>query len=138
MRPIFSSGESQHQRVRGQGQSEALVIQQLQDGLFHLTGAQLAQVAIAYEPVWAIGTDQVPSPTQVQTMHQAIRHAIALHYDEEVAQGLPILYGGSCNAQNAASLFVCPDVDGGLVGRASLAVQPFTDIIHALVLPGHV
>lgn len=135
LRPIFCCGETQ--RGRTPGQSEAFVTQQLQDGLFHLDGSQLAQAVIAYEPVWAIGTDHTPSPAQVQAMHQAIRRAIALHYKEEIAQSLPILYGGSCNAQNAAALFACPDVDGGLVGRASLAIQSFTKIVHSLAWSSH-
>ncbi|MEM9416736.1 MAG: triose-phosphate isomerase [Bacteroidota bacterium] len=130
LRPIFCCGESQQSRAAGQ--QEVVVTEQLAASLFHLTAAQIAQVIIAYEPVWAIGTGSTPTPTQVQAMHQAMRHAIAQQYGEEIAQGIPILYGGSCNAQNASALFACPDVDGGLIGKASLELDSFITIVNSL------
>ena len=130
LRPIFCCGESQQSRAAGQ--QEAVVTEQLAASLFHLTASQIAQVILAYEPVWAIGTGSTPTPTQVQAMHQAMRHAIAQQYGEEIAQGIPILYGGSCNAQNAPTFFACPDVDGGLIGKASLEVDSFIAIVNSL------
>ena len=131
LRPIFCCGESQ--QSRSAGQQETFVNEQLAASLFHLTEAQLAQVTIAYEPVWAIGTGNTPTPEQVQAMHKTIRHTIARQYGRKVAQSIPILYGGSCNAQNANTLFACPDVDGGLIGGASLEANSFIAIVDSLV-----
>ena len=131
LRPIFCCGESQ--QSRSAGQQETFVNEQLAASLFHLTEAQIARIIIAYEPVWAIGTGNTPAPDQVQAMHKAIRHTIARQYGEEVAQAIPILYGGSCNAQNANTFFACPDVDGGLIGGASLEANSFIAIVDSLV-----
>ena len=130
LRPIFCCGESQ--QARAAGQQEAFVNAQLAASLFHLTEAQIARIIIAYEPVWAIGTENTPAPAQVQAMHQAIRHTIAYRYGQEVAQSIPVLYGGSCNAQNAPTFLACPDVDGGLIGKASLEANSFIAIINSL------
>ncbi len=130
LRPIFCCGESQ--QVRTAGHQESFVQKQLAAGLFHLSAGQIAQVIIAYEPIWAIGTGSTPIPTQVQAMHYAIRSTIASRYGEEVSQNIPILYGGSCNAENALCFFVCPDVDGGLIGKASLEAVSFVSIVDAL------
>lgn len=132
LRPIFCCGESQ--QIRAAGQQETFVNAQLAASLFHLTEAQIAQVIIAYEPVWAIGTGSTPAPAQVQAMHKAIRYTIAHRYSEEIAQSIPILYGGSCNAQNAPSFLACPDVDGGLIGKASLEADSFVAIVNSLKL----
>jgi len=130
LQPIFCCGEVGP--IRTQGASVAFVTQQLQDSLFHLTAAQLSQVIIAYEPVWAIGTGQTPTPNQIQTMHEAIRRTIALQYGVTIAEAIPILYGGSCHAQNVAAFFTCPDVNGVLVGKAALEIKAFIAIIRAL------
>ena len=130
LRPILCCGESQ--QTRAAGQQEAFVNGQLAANLFHLTEAQIAQVIIAYEPVWAIGTGSTPAPAQVQAMHQAIRHTIAHRYGEKIAQSIPILYGGSCNVQNAPTFLACPDVDGGLIGKASLQADSFIAIVNSL------
>ena len=131
LRPIFCCGE--HRATREAAEEVAFVQQQLAEGLFHLSAAEMAQVVVAYEPVWAIGTGETPQPAQVQAMHQAIREAIARQYHTSLAQSIPILYGGSCNAQNAASFFACPDVDGGLIGSASLQADSFVAIVQALI-----
>lgn len=130
LRPIFCCGEDK--AIRSAGTQEAFVVRQLREGLFHLDHAQIAQAVIAYEPVWAIGTGDYPAPEQVQAMHQAIRSAIAQQYSQDIAQSIPILYGGSCNTHNASTLFACPDVDGGLIGKAALNADDFTAIVHAL------
>ncbi len=131
LKPLFCCGE--HKDTREAGTEVAFVQQQLAEGLFHLSAAEMAQVVLAYEPVWAIGTGKTPQPAQVQAMHQTIRAAVAQQYHPTLAQHLPILYGGSCNAQNAPTLFACPDVDGGLIGRASLQADAFVPIVQALI-----
>lgn len=130
LRPIFCCGESK--QIRAAGRQEHFVNKQLATGLFHLSATQLAQVIIAYEPVWAIGTGSMPTPAQVQVMHKYIRNTIAHQYGMGIAQNIPILYGGSCNAQNAPAFFACPDVDGGLIGKASLEAEAFVAIVNSL------
>ncbi len=130
LRPIFCCGESK--QTRTEGNQEPFVKKQLVESLFHLSAAQLAQVIIAYEPAWAIGTGSTPAPAQVQAMHKYIRRTIAHQYGEEIAQSIPILYGGSCNVQNARAFFICPDVDGGLIGKASLEAETFVAIVNSL------
>jgi triosephosphate isomerase (TIM) len=127
--PIFCCGESLEQR-----QNEdyiSVVKNQLTESLFHLSADQLASVVIAYEPIWAIGTGLTASSEQAQEMHAALRAHLSSKYGSEVADGISILYGGSVGAGNAAELFACPDVDGGLVGGASLKSRDFTDIVKA-------
>lgn len=125
--PIFCCGEPLE--VREQGGHESLVRQQVREGLFHLSAEAVAGIVIAYEPVWAIGTGKTATTQQAQDMHAVIRKELASHYGEAVAQRIPILYGGSVKPDNARELFACPDVDGGLVGGASLKARDFVDII---------
>ena len=105
---------------------------QLKESLFHLSEEKIASLIIAYEPIWAIGTGKTASTAQAQEMHAHIRSIIAARYSAEIADQIPILYGGSIKANNAAELFACPDVDGGLVGGASLVATDFMEIIRAL------
>jgi triosephosphate isomerase (TIM) len=126
MTPIFCCGESL--QMRQAGDYLGFVKQQLTESLFHLSAEQLRQVVIAYEPIWAIGTGLTASAEQAQEMHAALRAHLAGQYGAGLAQQISILYGGSVNAKNAATLFACPDVDGGLVGGASLKSRDFTDI----------
>lgn len=127
--PIFCCGESLEQR---QNEDYIEVVKtQLTESLFHLSADQLRAVVIAYEPIWAIGTGLTASASQAQEMHSALRQHIAGKYGTEVAEQIPILYGGSVGAANAAELFAEPDVDGGLVGGASLKSRDFTEIVKA-------
>jgi len=128
--PIFCCGEVIEERQAGI--QKQVVKSQLKNALFHLDTNVITKVIIAYEPVWAIGTGLTASPEQAQEMHAYIRKVIENQYSEDTAQLISILYGGSCNAQNAASLFANPDVDGGLIGGASLKAEDFVQIIHAL------
>jgi triosephosphate isomerase len=129
LKPIFCCGELLEQR-----QNEdfiAIVKDQITAALFDLTAEDFGKVVIAYEPVWAIGTGLTASSQQAQEMHAALRVHIASKYGEQVADDTTILYGGSCNEKNADELFACPDVDGGLIGGASLKSREFTNIIKA-------
>lgn len=108
-----------------------VVKSQLVNGLFHLSAEQFAHIVIAYEPVWAIGTGKTASSAQAEEMHAFIRQTIAEKYNQEVADQTSILYGGSCNPKNADELFSQPDVDGGLIGGASLKADDFLAIINA-------
>ncbi len=128
--PIFCCGEPLD--VRESNGHEALVKKQVEESLFHLDATALQQVVIAYEPVWAIGTGKTASAQQAQDMHEVIRKHLASKYGQDVSDRISILYGGSVNAGNAKELFACPDVDGGLVGGASLKSREFTDIIKAI------
>jgi triosephosphate isomerase len=127
--PIFCCGESLE--LREQGVHLDFVRNQLTESLFHLSNEQLRQLVIAYEPIWAIGTGKTASNAQAQEMHAALREHLASRYGQETALEIRILYGGSVNASNAAELFASPDVDGGLVGGASLKSREFTDIVKA-------
>ena len=129
LRPIFCVGEVKEEREAGR-QNE-VVKAQLEGSLFGFTAEEFAKVVIAYEPVWAIGTGLTATPEQAQEMHSHIRGLIAAKYSREIADGCSILYGGSCNAKNAASLFANPDIDGGLIGGASLKAEDFKAIIDA-------
>ncbi|NBP67403.1 MAG: triose-phosphate isomerase [Cytophagia bacterium] len=128
--PIYCCGEQLE--VRERNEHEALVRKQVEESLFHLAAEALQKVVIAYEPVWAIGTGKTASSQQAQDMHAVIRQHIAGKYGKTVADTITILYGGSVNAANASELFACPDVDGGLVGGASLKSREFTDIVKAM------
>ena len=108
----------------------AVVATQLKDALFHLSADQWSSVVLAYEPVWAIGTGVTASPEQAQEMHAFIRQTVATHYGDHCAQNVSILYGGSVKPDNAAELFGKPDVDGGLIGGASLKVDDFMAIVN--------
>lgn len=127
--PIFCCGELLE--VRERNEHESLVQKQVEESLFHLPADALQKVVIAYEPVWAIGTGKTASAQQAQDMHAIIRKHIAKKYGQGVADSISILYGGSVNAANAKELFACADVDGGLVGGASLKSREFTDIVKA-------
>lgn len=107
-----------------------MVAKQLSEALHGLTDAEMARVVVAYEPVWAIGTGLTASPAQAQDMHAHIRAQLRSTW-LQVADRVPILYGGSCNPANAAELFACPDVNGGLIGGASLVAEQFLAIIRA-------
>ncbi|MFI5142094.1 MAG: triose-phosphate isomerase family protein, partial [Bacteroidia bacterium] len=103
---------------------------QLQEVIFHLSESEIKNIVIAYEPVWAIGTG-LTTPEQAQEMHAFIRLAVAEKYGTSVANQISILYGGSCNAKNAKELFACADVDGGLIGGASLVAEEFLQITNS-------
>lgn len=127
--PIYCCGEDLS--VRDADTQNEWVGDQIRRGLFQLGAAEFQKIVIAYEPVWAIGTGRTASPEQAQEMHFFIRRLIAGRYGEEIAAATPILYGGSVKAANAASLFSQADVDGGLVGGASLSAAEFLSIIAA-------
>lgn len=128
--PIFCCGEPLE--VREKGDHEKLVRQQINEGLFHLDEGAIQNIIIAYEPVWAIGTGKTATAEQAQEMHAVIRRQLAEKYGEGNAENISILYGGSVNAGNAKELFACPDVDGGLVGGASLKSREFTEIVKSV------
>ena len=128
--PIFCCGEPLG--IREAGTQNAFVETQLINSLFHLTPEQLLKVVIAYEPIWAIGTGKTASSAQAQEIHAFIRSVLATKYGADIADQISILYGGSVKAANAVELFSQPDVDGGLVGGASLIATEFTAIINAL------
>jgi triosephosphate isomerase (TIM) len=129
--PILAIGEKLEQRDGNQ--TEAVLTQQLQDGLAGLSAEQMAKITIAYEPVWAIGTGRTATPQQAQDAHVHIRKVVAGLFGQPAAVGMTIQYGGSMNAANAAELLSQKDVDGGLIGGASLKVEDFTRIVQAAV-----
>jgi triosephosphate isomerase len=129
LRPIVCCGEVLEERESNR--QFDVVKKQITDGLFHLTAEQFADIVIAYEPVWAIGTGKTATPEQAQEMHAFIRGLIADKYGKEVADETSILYGGSCKPGNAKELFANPDVDGGLIGGASLKADDFIAIAEA-------
>jgi triosephosphate isomerase len=128
--PIFCCGEPLN--IRDAGTQNQFVQSQLNESLFHLTSEQITQVIIAYEPIWAIGTGKTATTAQAQEMHAFVRSMIANQYGQNIADKVSILYGGSVKATNAKELFACKDVDGGLVGGASLVSADFIEIIKAL------
>ncbi len=129
LRPIFCIGEVKEEREANR-QNE-VVKAQLEGSVFNLSAEDFGKLVIAYEPVWAIGTGLTATPEQAQEIHAYIRSLIAEKYGKEVADNTSILYGGSCNAKNAAGLFANPDIDGGLIGGASLKADDFCAIINA-------
>ncbi len=129
LRPIVCCGEVLEER-EGNRQFD-VVKKQITDGLFHLSADEFSNVVIAYEPVWAIGTGKTATPDQAQEMHAFIRNLIAEKYGDEVAENTSILYGGSCKPGNAKELFANKDVDGGLIGGASLKADDFLAIATA-------
>lgn len=130
MHPIFCCGEAL--AIREAGTQNEFVGKQLEESLFHLSAEQIQKVIIAYEPIWAIGTGKTATSQQAQEMHDYIRSVFASKYGIDVANRISILYGGSVKGSNALELFVQSDVDGGLVGGASLNAEEFTTIINAL------
>ncbi len=127
--PIFCLGETLAERESDE--TFTVLSRQLRDGLFGLSNEDFARVVIAYEPVWAIGTGRTATSAQAQEVHAFIREQVAQHYDAAQADATAILYGGSCNAQNARELFSQPDVDGGLIGGAALKARDFVTIVHS-------
>jgi triosephosphate isomerase len=126
MTPLFCCGETLAQREANI--HIGFVCDQLTESLFHLDSETIKKVVIAYEPIWAIGTGVTASTEQAQEMHAIIRKHIASKYGEDVASKISILYGGSAKPSNAKELFACADVDGGLIGGASLVARDFVDI----------
>ena len=128
--PIFCCGEPLE--VRESNGHETLVKKQIEESLFHLDADAIQKLIVAYEPVWAIGTGKTATSQQAQDMHAVIRKHLASKYGQAIADGISILYGGSVSASNAKELFTCADVDGGLVGGASLKSREFTEIIKSV------
>lgn len=129
MRVIFCFGEELADRKAGN--EEAVVGNQIKNALFHLEASAFENIVLAYEPVWAIGTGETASPEQAQDMHAFIRKTLADKYGNDVADSVSILYGGSVKPANAEEIFSKPDVDGGLIGGASLKAEDFFAIVNA-------
>lgn len=127
--PIYCCGEALD--VRNANEQNAYVKNQLEETVFNLSAEDFKKIVIAYEPIWAIGTGVTASTEQAQDMLAFMRTIIAEKFGKDIAEGTSILYGGSCNAKNAAELFSQPDIDGGLIGGASLKVADFKAIIDA-------
>lgn len=127
--PIFCVGETKE--MRQSKKHFDVVEEQIKDSLFHLPANEFSKLILAYEPVWAIGTGLTATSEQAQEMHHFIRSVIEKKFNKETANAISILYGGSCNAKNASELFACPDIDGGLIGGASLVAKDFITIIHS-------
>ncbi len=125
--PLFCIGETKEERESGK--FFEVIEEQLINGVFHLESEQFSKLVLAYEPVWAIGTGLTASPEQAQEVHAFIRKTVANKYGEKVAEDTSILYGGSCNPGNAKELFSQADIDGGLIGGASLKSRDFVDIV---------
>jgi triosephosphate isomerase len=130
MTPIFCCGEPL--AIREAETQNKFVESQLKESLFHLPAEKIKNIVIAYEPIWAIGTGKTATTAQAQEMHAHLRSILANQYGKDIAESISILYGGSVKANNAKELFSCPDVDGGLVGGASLVADDFIQIIKAL------
>jgi triosephosphate isomerase len=130
LKVIFCCGEVKEERESGI--HFEVVKNQLVNGLFNLQQSELKNIVIAYEPVWAIGTGLTATPEQAQEMHKYIRDLIAGKYDSQTAEEITILYGGSCKPSNAVEIFSKPDVDGGLIGGASLKKDDFVAIVEAV------
>lgn len=129
MRIIFCFGEELADRKSGN--EETVVGSQIKNSLFHLEANAYKNIVLAYEPVWAIGTGETASPDQAQDMHAFIRKTLADKYGAEIADHISILYGGSVKPNNAKEIFGKPDVDGGLIGGASLKAEDFFAIVNA-------
>jgi triosephosphate isomerase len=129
MTPILCVGETAEER--DSGRTLEVVLHQLQHGLNHFSPDQARSAVIAYEPVWAIGTGRTATPDQAQTVHASIREALADRFGQPAAQAVRILYGGSVTAENVDTLMVKPDIDGALVGGASLKAESFARIVRA-------
>jgi triosephosphate isomerase len=129
LKPIFCIGEVLAERE--DNRQNEVVKAQLEGSVFNLSAEDFGKIILAYEPVWAIGTGKTASSDQAQEIHAFIRSLVAQKYGKQVADNVTILYGGSCNAGNAKELFANADVDGGLIGGASLKVADFVAIINA-------
>ena len=130
MRVIFCFGEELQDRKAGK--HFEVVESQLKNALFQLPADAWSQIVLAYEPVWAIGTGETATPEQAQEMHAFIRNLVSDAYTNALAQKVSILYGGSVKPGNAAEIFSKPDVDGGLIGGASLVADDFIGIIKGI------
>ncbi len=130
LKPIFCCGEQL--AVRDEEKQNEYVETQLRESLFHLATSALQNFVVAYEPIWAIGTGRTATAEQAQEMHAYIRKVFSEKYGQELADSISILYGGSVKASNAKEIFEQPDVDGGLVGGASLVAKDFGEIIRGL------
>ncbi|MBL0310640.1 MAG: triose-phosphate isomerase [Bacteroidetes bacterium] len=128
LKPIFCCGEPL--QIRERNSQKEYVMRQLDESLFGLSEKDLNSVTIAYEPVWAIGTGLNATAEQAQEMHAFIREQVKSKVSESLAQSIRILYGGSCKPENAGELFACTDVDGGLIGGASLKAKDFLTLIE--------
>ena len=126
---IFCCGESLE--LRNAGTYEEFIKAELKDSLFHLSAEEFANIVIAYEPIWAIGTGVTATSDQAEEVHAFIRSFLAEKYGETVANATTILYGGSCKPSNAPELFAKPNIDGGLIGGASLKAADFMGIVTA-------
>ena len=126
---IFCCGESLE--LRNAGTYEEFIKAELKDSLFHLSAEEFANIVIAYEPIWAIGTGVTATSDQAEEVHAFIRAYLAEKYGETVANDTTILYGGSCKPGNAPELFAKPNIDGGLIGGASLKAADFMGIVTA-------
>lgn len=129
LKPIFCCGESLE--IRESGNFVSFICNQIEESVFHLTSEQFSNIVIAYEPIWAIGTGKTASSEQAQEVHAEIRKFLATKYGAEIADATSILYGGSAKPGNAPELFACADVDGGLIGGASLNSRDFVDIVKS-------
>ncbi|NLA24416.1 MAG: triose-phosphate isomerase [Bacteroidales bacterium] len=129
LKPIFCCGETLEERESGQ--YKEVIKNQVKNALFHIDKKDILNIVIAYEPVWAIGTGLTATPEQAQEIHEYIRQLIAEAYNNETANSMPILYGGSCNPTNAESLFAQKDINGGLIGGASLKHDDFFKIMNS-------
>lgn len=129
LKVIFCIGEVKEEREAGK--QNQVVEAQLKGSVFNLSAEEWQNITLAYEPVWAIGTGLTATPEQAQEIHAYIRSLVAKNYNAQVADDTTILYGGSCNEKNAAELFACPDIDGGLIGGAALVAEKFEAIIAA-------
>ncbi|MDE6177490.1 MAG: triose-phosphate isomerase, partial [Paramuribaculum sp.] len=127
--PIFCIGEVLEQRENGTYLD--VVKTQIEEALFELSAEDFSKLILAYEPVWAIGPRKTATDDQAEEMHAHIRGVIAAKYGEEIAENTSILYGGSCKPSNAQALFAKPNVDGGLIGGASLDAESFMGIVKA-------
>lgn len=127
--PILCCGESLAQRESGQHFD--FIKQQIEESLWHLPTARLATIIIAYEPIWAIGTGITANPEQAQEVHAFLRSLLRAKAGKEIANQIPLLYGGSCKPSNASELFSQPDIDGGLIGGASLQAEDFIGIAQS-------
>ena len=126
---IYCIGETLEERKSGDYME--VILGQCAEGLDGFIADDMDNIILAYEPVWAIGTGEVATPAQAQEVHAGIRAWLADRFDAETAENVTVLYGGSCKPGNAAELFAQPDIDGGLIGGASLNAEDFTGIIKA-------
>ena len=129
LKPVVCVGEQKQERLDKKHLD--VVAEQLREGLSQVDAEEMKNVAIAYEPVWAIGTGLTATSEQAQEMHLHLRNTVGIIFEQSIAEDLTIVYGGSCKPANASELFAMPDVDGGLIGGASLKADDFMSIIHA-------